>query len=123
VINGFKNRFKTIISYSFLILFLGYYGSITLFYHSHIVLGDTIVHSHPYKTNGNGLPSHSHSEKGYITIQLLSVIVVSFIFAYFSFKAIAPVAYEISPEVNKRVVIHHLYSLSLLRAPPSDLLK
>lgn len=39
-----------------LLLFMGYYGSITLFPHSHIVNGDLVTHSHPYSSS-----NHSHS--------------------------------------------------------------
>ncbi len=59
-----------------LILFLGYYGGITLFPHSHIVNGITIVHSHPYKqgnkSNSSGLP---HTGKELLLIQTLSEFV------------------------------------------------
>lgn len=122
MISGLKKQVKKLPGYILLVLFLGYYGSITLFYHSHIVFGDTIVHSHPYKTNGQGLPSHSHSEKGYITIQLLSVIAVSFLFSYFSFKIIASLADENPQKIIQGTVIHRLYSLSFLRAPPAGML-
>jgi hypothetical protein len=109
--------------YFFLLLFLVFFGSITLFNHAHIVNGITIVHSHPFKTNSHGLPSHSHTEKGYITIQLLSVITVSFVFSYFSFKPFASVAYEIAQKIIQGTVIHRFNSLSLLRAPPAGMLK
>jgi hypothetical protein len=56
-----------------LVLFLGYYGGITLFPHSHIVNGITIVHSHPYKqgkgSNSSNLP---HTGKEFQIIQVLS---------------------------------------------------
>ena len=56
-----------------LVLFLGYYGSITLFTHSHIINGVTIVHSHPFNSdNGDGTTKLPHSEKQLFLIQLLS---------------------------------------------------
>jgi hypothetical protein len=116
-------RFKTIIVYSLLILFLGYYGSITLFYHSHLVLGDTIVHSHPYWSDNQGMPSHTHSEKGYVTIQLLSFFAVSFLFIYFSFKTIAPLVFKILLKIiegHTDQIFNYFY---LLRAPPCGMLK
>ena len=59
-----------------LILFLGYYGGITLFPHSHIVNGITIIHSHPFKS-GKDDPASSfpHSDKELVVIQLLSVFI------------------------------------------------
>jgi hypothetical protein len=108
--------------YFFLLLFLGFFGSITFFYHAHIVDGVTIVHSHPFKKDVHGLPLHSHSDKGYITIQFLSVITVLVVFSYFTFKPIAPFLYEIDQYIIRRAPIHWFYSLSRLRAPPEGML-
>ena len=71
------SKIKQGISKSFtlmlLILFLGYYGSITLFPHSHIVNGITIVHSHPYKQgNGSNSSNLPHTGKELLIIQVLS---------------------------------------------------
>jgi|WetSurMetagenome_2_1015567.scaffolds.fasta_scaffold201640_2 hypothetical protein len=73
----FGSEFKYFIGKSFrfllLILFLGYYSSITFFTHSHIINGVTIVHSHPFNSDRGGHPSNSpHSEKQLFVIQLLS---------------------------------------------------
>ena len=59
--------------YLLLLLFLGYYSSITQFSHCHIVNGITIVHSHPYKSgNGSGSNGPEHTDKELKIIQLLS---------------------------------------------------
>jgi len=59
--------------YLFLVLFLGFFGSVTFFNHSHIVNGITIVHSHPYKSNsGDVPPAHNHNRNGFILIQFIS---------------------------------------------------
>jgi len=56
-----------------LLLFMGYYGGITLFPHSHIVNGITIVHSHPFRSDKGGDSSKlPHSDKELMLIQLLS---------------------------------------------------
>ena len=61
-----------------LILFLGYFGSITLFPHSHVVNGVTIVHSHPYKlVKGSGSPNLQHTDKAFLLIQLLSEFITA----------------------------------------------
>jgi hypothetical protein len=78
-----------------LLLFLGYYGSITLFPHSHIVNGVTIVHSHPYNpVKGSGSSNPEHTGKELMLIQLLSelfvtAVTISFatlILSFFLFK-------------------------------------
>ena len=122
VILRLKNRLKRIYAYCLLILFLGYYGSITLFYHSYIVLGETIVHSHPFKADSHGSPLHSHTDKGYITIQLLSCFAVSFILLNYSFKTIAPIVYEIVLKTKEGLANHTFHYLYSLRAPPSGML-
>jgi hypothetical protein len=62
-------RWTLLISkYFFLIVFLGFYGSVTFFKHIHVVDGITIVHSHPFSS---GKTNHTHSSKGYLTLQFL----------------------------------------------------
>lgn len=46
-------------------LFLGYYGSVTLFPHTHIVDGGVVTHSHPYVPSS----SHTHTQAA---LQLIS---------------------------------------------------
>ena len=59
--------------YFLLILFLGYYASITSFTHTHIVNGIAIVHSHPYNPFSKDKPvNHQHSENEFILIYFLS---------------------------------------------------
>jgi hypothetical protein len=118
-----KNPGIIISKYFFLLLFLGFFGSITFFNHVHIIDGVTIAHSHPFKKDVHGLPLHSHSDKGYITIQFLSVIKVLLVFSYFTFKPIAPFLYEIAQYIIQGAATLRLYSLSLLRAPPAGMLK
>ena len=60
---------KNIMKYFLLILFLGYFGSITLFSHTHIVDGVSITHSHPYNPFSNEDPSnHAHSKAEFVHI-------------------------------------------------------
>lgn len=109
--------------YLLLILFLGFFGSITFFSHAHIVDGVTIVHSHPYKSDNKGNPLHSHSDKGYITIQLLSCFIISSILIYYIFGALAPVIFKLAAkpgEGHTNNLKQYFYSL---RAPPDEMLK
>ena len=67
------NRNDKTLKVLLLILFLGYYGSITFFTHVHRIDGVTIVHSHPYKSlNGNKEPYNNHTNKELQVIQFLS---------------------------------------------------
>ena len=43
------------------ILFVAYYGSATLFYHTHTENGRSISHSHPYTSGTSSNPQHSHA--------------------------------------------------------------
>lgn len=104
----------------FLILFICYAGSITFFFHSHIINGVTIVHSHPYKADEKGKPLHTHTGSEIQLIQHLSSwysvgkITFAFIFKelqpYYTIKIISKTESVIKGFTN------YLY---LLRAPPS----
>lgn len=62
-----------------LLLFIGYVGSTTLFYHIHYVDGGRIVHSHPY--SGKPLSeSHTHTAFEFATIAVLSVLLATAVF-------------------------------------------
>ncbi len=50
------------------VLFISYMAGITLFTHSHVVNGVTIVHSHPFKKGSE----HSHTTVEFQLIHLLS---------------------------------------------------
>ena len=49
------------------VLFISYMAGITLFTHSHVVNGVTIVHSHPFKKGGE----HSHTTVEFQLIHIL----------------------------------------------------
>ena len=70
--------------YFFLVLFLGYLTSITFFTHRHVIDGYKIVHSHPFKSSGHGIPMHNHSVNEFILIHFLTgflAVVLSFLLA------------------------------------------
>ena len=52
------------------VLFISYIGCISLFTHSHVVNGVTIVHSHPYKPG----TEHEHTTAEFQLIHMLSSI-------------------------------------------------
>jgi len=68
-----KRIYKKPLGYFLLILFCGYFASITFFPHTHIVDGVTIVHSHPFKSHSGNVPvNHNHSKDGFVLIHFIS---------------------------------------------------
>lgn len=59
---------RPIARYFLPILFISYIGCISLFTHTHVVNGVTIVHSHPYKSDAH----HSHTTTEFQLIHVLS---------------------------------------------------
>lgn len=73
----FKQSITKFFKLSLLLLFIGYYSGITLFYHVHMVNGQAIVHSHFYKSesdSGNPVKKHSHPISSYDLIHHLNKI-------------------------------------------------
>jgi len=106
--------------YFLLLLFLGYYGSITLFKHPHIINGVTIVHSHPFNSGtGENSLSHSHTTNGYIIIQLLSDFLFTLVFLSFLIEATKVLLRKFDAQKNDENFskLNFLYSNGL-RAPP-----
>ena len=88
LIAGFKYWIGKLVRILLLLLFIGYYGGITLFPHSHIVNGITIVHSHPFRSDKGGDSSKlPHSDKELMLIQLLSGFLTT-VFAIWIFESI-----------------------------------
>ncbi|MFA6326744.1 MAG: hypothetical protein WCX21_06290 [Bacteroidales bacterium] len=94
------------------VIFLTYYGSVTLFYHQHDLNGMMVSHSHPFHSS-----SHTHSAEAFDTIHHLSqFITVAFVFAaYIPF--IHKLAELLFPESVSFVFLPNAGSCQL-RAPP-----
>lgn len=99
------------------LLFLGYYGGTTLFYHVHYKPYGAVVHSHP-ALGGDAVQSpHHHSHAAFQTIQQLShilllLLTVSILLPVFGrsyTRLLCPLSRRIAPVC---------VSLSPLRAPP-----
>ena len=58
------------------VLFISYMAGITLFTHSHVVNGVTIVHSHPFKKGSE----HSHTT---VEFQLLHLLLLFYLYYVF----------------------------------------
>lgn len=109
--------------YFLLILFVGYCASITLFTHTHIVNGVTIVHSHPYNPFSNNKPvNHQHSEQEFILIHLLSHFLAIVLFISVSIEIYNKVLRKHKIKENKEDYINIFFlSSNNLRAPPLNI--
>lgn len=107
-----------------LILFLGYYSSITFFTHTHIINGVTIVHSHPYKSGPkSGTSNSQHSDKELQIIQLLSDFFTTAVSLSFAVILLLALLYKIP--INSKVdgyIGSGGYCTYLLRAPPFEII-
>jgi len=90
-----NRRAKSIVGAILLVIFSGYYISITFFPHTHIVEGITIVHSHPYKSTPDNSPTPlKHSKSALILIQFLSalqIITALVVSGIFIFRQLSPI--------------------------------
>jgi hypothetical protein len=104
---------KNIVGYFLVILFVLYYGSVTLLGHSHTVNGVTIVHSHPFKSN-----KHQHSTAEFKFISILSNFISLTIFSIFLIELIKNSSFY-KYIIEKPLIISTTHLLSNgLRAPP-----
>lgn len=118
---GLSVKLKTFSKHFLVVLFVAYYVSITLFYHSHIINGRTISHSHFYMvhTDANGEPlSHTHSQDELIFIKIItqffSTVVAGFLFLQFFLMILTQ--YQIP---SKELVFSSFNQSGFsLRAPP-----
>lgn len=111
-----RKRLKNIGALLLLVLFAGYWSSVTLFPHVHRIDGCLYVHSHPYSGTANN-PGHTHTAQQFQLIAHLSLLIVALgaLVAFgrrlagriFRFRLCRPVVRTLAP----------LRSISL-RAPP-----
>ncbi len=118
-----EEKLQIFIKYFLLILFIGYYASITLFYHSHTINSTTIYHSHPYfpLTDADGLPiNHSHTENELTFIKSLTLFIYTFIPAFLLIKLALTGTFRLP--VKKSVFSPLVQTGYSLRGPPVVLL-
>ena len=68
-----KQLYLNILKWFLPVLFISYMAGITLFTHSHVVNGVTIVHSHPFKKGSE----HSHTTVEFQLIHLLNHVLTT----------------------------------------------
>lgn len=76
-LNGMQGHCRRICAALLLILFAGYWGSVTLFPHAHRVDGFVIVHSHPFSGAANGSAPLNHTPQQFQLIAHLSLLVLA----------------------------------------------
>ncbi len=121
-----QNGLDKILKYSLLVLFIGYYGSITLFTHTHIVNGVVITHSHPYNffkceknEQGERIPLHHHTKNEYVLIHTLSHFLTIVFFFSTGIKAVEKVLVKYILKKVDPVFLHfHFLFANGFRAPP-----
>lgn len=103
-----------------LILFLGYYISISSFTHTHIVNGIAIVHSHPYNPFSKDKPvNHQHSTNQLVVIYFLSHFLTTVSFLAFSIVLYRTVIRKyILIQKDEKFFDVFFISSNGLRAPP-----
>jgi len=114
---------KQIMRYFLLILFIGYYGSITLYTHTHILNGVTIVHSHPFNSGTQKNPiKHQHTANGFLLIQFLSHFLTTVSFLTFSIGVLKAVLRKYILQKNDENLFNRICICSNeLRAPPLNI--
>jgi hypothetical protein len=122
VVSGTTSHLKKFFAALMLAIFAAYFVSTNMFYHSHVVLGDTIVHSHPFKSDSNGKPIHSHNDKGYLTIQYLSCLLLSVIIFTLIRDGISLNSSELVVKLKLNKVLSSSRLVYSLRAPPENML-
>lgn len=75
-LNGMQGYCRKTCAALLLILFAGYWGSVTLFPHAHHVDGFVIVHSHPFSGAANGSAPLNHTPQQFQLIAHLSLLVM-----------------------------------------------
>lgn len=97
-------------------LFIAYLAGIITFTHVHIENGVTIVHSHPYKDNGE---KHHHSGAELQLLHQVSTIVLTGAIAFiFAFKIVRSVISILVNPFTDFIYILSYRGTFQLRAPP-----
>lgn len=63
-----REKIGTLLKIALPVIFITYAIFTNFFYHTHVVKGVTIVHSHPFSSDENGNPNHKHTD---IELQLI----------------------------------------------------
>ena len=67
-----KSHIRELMATAMLLLFVAYYGDTALFYHTHIINGVTIVHSHVHNSHHHDSSDGAHSTSQITLISALN---------------------------------------------------
>lgn len=85
-----RNRVRRIVGLLLLFLFMGYYGSTTLFLHTHHYAFGDVTHSHPFSN-----AAHEHNASQAATLSILSRVVVDTVFGSIFISAILLLLFQL----------------------------
>lgn len=106
------------VKYILLSVFIFYFGSISLFKHTHQINGTYYVHSHPFNTDANGLPlKHQHTKSELFVLEILSSLLLigtAILSLHIIYRKLT--AFVLSQNSTFQLNAFHLFKL--LRAPP-----
>lgn len=112
----FADKIRRILAGWLLVLFVGYLAGATLFYHTHIVNGIRITHSHPF-SQAPDTGNHTHTAAGFATIAQLTLILMLAASFYALLRVFALRAARMKP-CHTPIHIVRAVSVPSLRAPP-----
>lgn len=115
------SRIRNVIAASLMMLFVTYYVNATMFWHSHIINGVTIVHSHIHGAEHTTLPDGGHSSKEVTLISLCSALQYLDDCQPLNYAGPVFVLLAIFLAVPVCGVFRPAVSLNYLRAPPYSL--
>lgn len=115
------SRIRNVIAASLMMLFVTYYVNATMFWHSHIINGVTIVHSHIHGAEHTTLPGGGHSSREVTLISLCSALQYLDDCQAFVYTGPVLVLLAVFLAVPVCSVIRPAVSLNYLRAPPYSL--
>ena len=109
-----RQLYRNIIKFFLPVLFISYMAGITLFTHSHVVNGVTIVHSHPFKKG----TEHNHTTVEFQLLHLLNqagyyLYLLFPFYHYYVFFLFVRKVRVIAGLVRVLSLLGHLLSLSL----------
>ena len=104
---------RTYVALCLLLIFGSYYAGISMFAHTHIVHGSSVVHSH---LGGNA--DHNHSDDQYAVIDLLSNFQSECADGFFSLESPFFTISDYHAEYAAPVILDRTMRIPVLRGPP-----
>lgn len=105
---NYKEAILKFAKLTLLVLFVGYYSGISLFFHTHIVDGQAVVHSHFYNLDAetnNPVKKHTHPASAYDIIQHLNKV---------NFEALVDVSPYETPFLLSQSIYRKIFSPDII---------